>query len=109
MRVWRISRQAFVALDGEGARLDGRRRNSEGIAVVYTPSTLPLAALEYLPHIDIEDVPGDLRALAIEIPDDAPAEEVDPASLPSDWNRVQADRACAALGDDWARRGAALG
>jgi RES domain-containing protein len=108
VRVWRIARQRFLTLDGEGARLNGGRWNSEGIPVVYASSTLSLAALEYLVHVDVEDVPADLCALEIDVPDDAPAEEVALSSLPDDWNRVEDHPDCLARGDDWARRGAAL-
>lgn len=108
MRVWRIARERFVALDGEGARLNGGRWNSEGIPVVYTSSTLSLAALEYLVHIDVEDVPDDLRALEIDVPDDVTIEAVDASTLPNDWNRVDDDPACAAAGDTWAIGATAL-
>ena len=108
MRVWRITRQRFLSLDGEGARTNGGRWNSEGIPVVYASSTLSLAALEYLVHVDVEDVPHDLCALKIAVPDDVTVEDVELTSLPDDWNRVEDHPACTARGDDWARGGAAL-
>ena len=98
MLVWRICREAHQALDGEGARLHGGRWTSERISVVYTSSTLALAALEYLVHVDIEDVPDDLVAMAIEVPDD----------LPPDWNQVLDHPACARIGDQWAAKGTVL-
>jgi RES domain-containing protein len=108
VRVWRITRQRYASLDGEGARMNGGRWNSEGIPVVYASSTLSLAALEYLVHIDVEDVPHDLCALKIAVPDDAAIEDVELPGLPADWNRVEDHPACTSRGDDWARRGAAL-
>lgn len=108
MRVWRISRQRYTSLDGEGARLNGGRWNSEGTAVIYTSATLSLAALEYLVHVDVEDAPTDLCALKIAIPDDAPLEEVPLSELPDDWARVEDHPACTSRGDAWAGRGAAL-
>lgn len=108
MRVWRITRQRYLSLDGEGARLNGGRWNSEGIPIVYASTTLSLAALEYLVHVDVEDVPADLCALEIAIPDDASVEEVELSGLPADWNRVEDHPACTSLGDDWARRAATL-
>ncbi|MCH7934334.1 MAG: RES family NAD+ phosphorylase [Gemmatimonadetes bacterium] len=98
MLVWRICREAHQALDGEGSRLHGGRWNSERVSVVYTSSTLALAALEYLVHVDIEDVPDDLVAMAIEVPDD----------LPPDWNQVLDHPACARIGDQWAAKGTVL-
>lgn len=108
MRVWRITRKHYQALDGEGARLNGGRWNSEGVAVVYTSAALSLAALEYLVHVDIEDAPDDLVVLEIEVPDDAGVEEVSPRSLPGDWFAVEDHPACTSAGDDWVRRGADL-
>ncbi|MBI4542127.1 MAG: RES family NAD+ phosphorylase [Gemmatimonadetes bacterium] len=104
MRVWRITRRRYRGLDDEGARAAGGRWNSEGLAVVYTSASLSLAALEYLVHVDIEDVPDDLIAMAVEVPDDASVEEVSAAALPKDWNRVPDHAACIEIGDRWAAR-----
>jgi RES domain-containing protein len=108
MRIWRIARNPHRALDGEGARLAGGRWSSEGVPVVYASSTLALAALEYLVHVDIEDVPDDLVALGIDVSDDVPAERVEPGRLPEGWNRVTDHPACVAAGDRWLAAGAAL-
>jgi RES domain-containing protein len=95
-------------LDGEGARLNGGRWNSEGNAVVYLASTLALAAIEYLVHVDIEDVPTDLIALQVEVPDDSNIEEVALDALPTDWYRTPDAAACLAVGDEWIRRASRL-
>lgn len=108
MRVWRICRAAHQDLDGEGARLYGGRWNSEGVSAVYTSSTLALAALEYLIHVDIEDVPDDLVAMAVEVPDDAAVASVTVDDLPGDWNRTPDHPACAKIGDAWVADGTAL-
>jgi RES domain-containing protein len=71
-------------------------------------SSLALAALEYLVHVDVEDVPDDLVAMAIRVPDDAGERIVAVEELPGDWNRLQDHPACAAIGDAWAREGTAL-
>jgi RES domain-containing protein len=71
-------------------------------------STLSLAALEYLVHVDKEDAPSDLIALEVEIPDDASQELVTLESLPDDWNRVPDHAACIARGDQWLARAEAL-
>ncbi|MGH7564260.1 MAG: RES family NAD+ phosphorylase [Gemmatimonadota bacterium] len=109
MRVWRLARKPFLALDGEGARLVGGRWNSEGVAVVYTSSTLSLGALEYLAHIDPEDIPDDLMAVAVEVPDRLPIEDVRLEDLPADWNRVFDHPRCVALGNEWIAAGQSLG
>jgi len=105
---WRICRERQQELNGEGARLYGGRWNSEGVPVVYASSTLALAALEFLVHVDIEDVPNDLVALGLEVPDDAGAKTVAVNALPGDWNQLPDHPACAKIGDEWAAEGTAL-
>ncbi len=105
MLVWRIAREEYKALDGEGARLNGGRWNSEGIPVVYASASLSLAGLEYLVHVDPEDVPGDLVAMKIEVPDDVALEQVEIDSLPKDWQVIAEHPACVAAGDAWAVHG----
>ncbi|MBX6364605.1 MAG: RES family NAD+ phosphorylase [Gemmatimonadetes bacterium] len=108
MRLYRIASAPYARLDGEGARLYGGRWNSRGVAVVYASTTLSLAALEYLVHTDIDNVPGDLVALTIDVPDEAPVEEVALEELPDGWRTGVDHPACIARGDDWIRRGSAL-
>jgi len=99
VRVWRLARRAHAALDGEGARLQGGRWNSPGRPLVYSSSHLSLAALEALVHFDVDEVPEDLRAFAIDIPDKLAREQVSPDKLPTGWTRQEF--ATRALGDEW--------
>lgn len=108
MQLWRVCREAHQALDGEGARLYGGRWNPEGVAVVYASSTLALAALEYLIHVDVEDVPADLIAMQLDVPADAGTVRVAVADLPADWYRLPEHPACVALGDAWIAANEAL-
>ncbi len=109
MRVWRLARPAYPALDGEGARLSGGRWNSPGIPVVYASGTLSLAVLELLVHTDPDLVPDDLRAFEIEVPGSLEVSVLD-HRLPRTWREVPAPPECRALGDGWAveRRHAVL-
>jgi len=106
MYVYRLCRASFKALDGEGARLSGGRWNSPGRPVVYASSTLALAALEYLVHLDPADAPADLVALTIEIPDALPVQTVDVTSLPAGWAEATGSTACQKIGDAWLAAGA---
>lgn len=101
MRVYRLCRAAYRELDGEGARLYGGRWNSPGRPVVYASTSLALAALEYLIHVDPTDVPADLVALTIHVPDDAAAERVVAVDLPAGWEQVAEPQACKDAGDAW--------
>jgi RES domain-containing protein len=105
VNLWRITRAAFQSLNGEGARLHGGRWNSEGLAVVYLSSSLSLAALEYLVHLDIEDAPSDLVASEVEVPESVREERVLTSALPPDWNQVADHPQCVRLGDLWLREG----
>lgn len=108
MLVFRLCRAAFQALDGEGARLYGGRWNSPGRPAVYTSSSRALAALEYLVHVDPANAPSDLMLLTIDVPDTAPRDAIDLATLPAHWAAESEPPECQALGDAWLRAGATL-
>lgn len=108
MYIWRITRELHSALDGEGARIHGSRWNSEGVAVVHAAEHLSLSALEYLVHIDVEDVPGDLLALRIEVPENATDVVLEPEDLPSGWWMTPSPASCVRVGDEWVARGETL-
>lgn len=72
MIVYRITRSAHQEIDAEGARRSGGRWNSPGTLAVYASSTRALAVLEYLVHIDVEEVPDDIVLLSLEVQDDLP-------------------------------------
>jgi RES domain-containing protein len=79
--VHRLAKQAFVSLDGEGARLYGGRWNSPGRPMIYAAGSPSLALLEILVHLDLppELIPNDYRLLSIHVPDDAPVQRLDDA------------------------------
>jgi RES domain-containing protein len=98
--VWRVCRAPFAALDGEGARLYGGRWNPPGVAMVYTATSLALAALETLAHTDPDLVPDDLVALRIETGGlEVPV--LDDAVLPEGWRSEGAESRNQAFGDAW--------
>jgi RES domain-containing protein len=104
MRVWRVARQLYSALDGEGARRAGGRWNSPGIPVVYASSTLSLAILELLVHTDPDLIPRDLYGFEIQVPGSLASETLDLGTLPSNWRDIPNHPACRAVGDDWLQR-----
>jgi RES domain-containing protein len=85
--------------------LYGGRWNSPGRAAVYASTTLSLAALEYLVHIDPADAPGDLHALTIEVPDTIATDTIDASHLRVGWERSVDSAECRAFGDGWLDRG----
>jgi len=78
MKLWRLTRAPYVALDGEGARLSGSRYAPPGRRVVSLASEAGLAVLvvlRYLPR-DLAGIPSDyvlgwteVNALPYRIPD----------------------------------------
>lgn len=104
MQVWRLVRASRLedAWSGEGARRFGGRWNSRGVALVYAASSLELALLEHLVHLDVELLPRDLHALCADIPDETLRGP--PERLPSGWDRPPPYRPpVQAVGDRWAR------
>lgn len=69
-QAWRLVRRsrAAAAFDGEGAFRFGGRWNSKGRRAVYASSSLALALLEILVHIDPSRAVPELVAIPIEIP-----------------------------------------
>jgi RES domain-containing protein len=103
MRLWRLAKAIYPQLDGEGARLFGGRWNSAGTAMIYTASSLALAVVEALVHLNPDQIPDDLMAFEIDIPDDISTELLSP--LPKNWRKTPAPSACQRAGDTWIRSG----
>lgn len=112
IRAFRLckTRHLASAFTGEGARLNGGRWNSPGLAVVYTSSSLSLATLEVLVHL--EDPAAFERVFSwttVEIPEDT-IETLDASGLTAGWNDDESQVISRVVGDDWLRsaRSAAL-
>lgn len=103
-----LTHYAASAFDGEGARLHGGRWNSPGVAMVYTASSISLATLELLVHLES---PGLLRRRYAIIPITLPGRTISklsPAELPDDWSNPAGSHGARALGDQWLRAGKSL-
>jgi RES domain-containing protein len=85
--------------------LHSGRWHDAGLPVVYTSSTLSLAALEILVHVDIDLVPDDLVSIEIEAPDQLQVEELTEPDLPRGWFRTPAPAALRKIGSEWLRSG----
>ncbi len=109
MRVWRLTTRKYVsvAFSGEGAAREGGRWNREGSAVVYTASSLALAALELFVNLSRRSSPP-LAAIPVEVPEKIRMEELAAADLPSNWRGFDA-KATQGLGERWlASHGSAI-
>jgi RES domain-containing protein len=96
------ARYAKSAFSGEGARLYAGRWNHAGIPMVYTSTSLALAALELFVHLDPSQAPDDLVSIAATLPANIKTETVDLAALPADWRRID-HPAPRDLGTEWAK------
>ena len=110
MRIWRICRErsAGEAFSGHGARRFGGRWNTPGIPMVYSSSSLALAAIELFVHLEPNLQPDDLVSIAAVLPDGEPAQRFEPDQLPPRW-WTDAVASLRALGDTWIREGSSLG
>lgn len=109
MRFWRICRRRYAAdaASGEGARLYGGRWNSRGVRLVYTSTSLALAAIETFVNLEPRLRPKDLVYIAGEVSEGMDILKVDLATLPANWNRSR-EESLRKIGDAWVREGLTL-
>jgi RES domain-containing protein len=104
IRVWRLCQTGHKtsAFSGEGARRYGGRWHHKGQAAVYTASTLSLAALEILVHVDTDLIPNDFVAFAVDIPEDKlEVAKISSSDLPANWRKEYPPFSCQMLGSQW--------
>jgi len=89
---WRLCREPFADLTGEGARRYGGRWNTPGRPLVYAASSAALAVLEVRVHLDLtpELLPDDYVLLEIDLGGGQSVEEVkdlplNPAEFGNRW------------------------
>ena len=102
MKVWRISLAKFAhsAFSGEGARRFDARWNFAGAPMVYTSSSLALAAMEFFVHLDPSQIAVPLVSVMAQVPENVSVERIEVAKLPRDWRRSDHGE-LQQLGTDW--------
>lgn len=80
----------------------GGRWNHRGTPVVYTSSTLSLAVLELLVHLDDDDLAKDCVGIPADIPDPEEITLIRTSGLPREWRNLPRPQALADLGSRWA-------
>lgn len=109
MQVFRIAKTAHIRdLSGTGAMLYGGRWNRRNIPFIYTSENRSLATVEYLVHVPLSLIPGDLSMAVLEIPDEIAAEQISIRDLPKNWREYPAPPKLAELGSQWALSGRSL-
>jgi RES domain-containing protein len=106
MLVYRISKPEYIAtaLLGNGSAVAPGRWNSVGVRLAYVATSVSLAMLEILVHVNREDVPEGRRLLTYDLPDDA-IHELPQDQWPDGWRQLPYDDAVRAVGDAFVREG----
>ena len=88
-------------LSGKGARLTGGRWNTKDTGVIYTSESRSLAAMEYLVHVSLTDIPAEIKIVSIGIPNTSIPKQIDSSDLPRDWRKNPAAFLLADIGTKW--------
>jgi RES domain-containing protein len=101
---WRIvqERHLSTAFSGEGAARFPGRWNERGVPMVYTASSLSLAALEILVHIGGEATLQNYVCIPVSF-DAALCRQVPASDLPELWSADPAPDSTRALGAQWVK------
>ncbi|MFK3648826.1 RES family NAD+ phosphorylase [Lysobacter enzymogenes] len=110
-KLWRIAGEtrAYRAEDmsGAGAAKFPGRWNDEGQRVLYTATSLALAALETAAYVDAHGLPLNRHVVSIEVPASVWKARIQlaVADLPGGWDAVPAGLASVRIGAQWLRGG----
>ena len=108
MKVYRFVSTGYAnGLSPEGARLNGGRWNSKGVAVLYCATSESLAMLELRVHSP-HPYPRTRLKIVIEVPDDVIA-EASFSELPRGWNKLPPGPSSKRFGDAWVAKVSSLG
>jgi RES domain-containing protein len=73
--------------------------------MVYTSTSLALAAIELFVHLEPNLMPGDMVSIAVTLPGGEPVRTIPIADLPAEWRSGEVTRG---LGDEWIRSRSSL-
>lgn len=108
--IWRIATDTrdYEAhdLSGKGAEATGGRWNRPGRAVVYAASSVSLACLETVVHLNALDLPLNRFLVAITVPGDVWLARSQLLPPPVGWSAVPEGKASLDAGDAWLQSGA---
>ncbi|QPF72258.1 RES family NAD+ phosphorylase [Roseateles sp. DAIF2] len=105
--LWRIATDTrdYEAhdLSGKGAEVSGGRWNRPGRPVVYTASSIALACLEAVVHLNMAGLPLNRFLVRIDVPDAlwAARQVLTAQELPLGWSAVPEGKVSLDVGDQW--------
>ncbi|MCD2514359.1 RES family NAD+ phosphorylase [Acidovorax sp. D4N7] len=94
-------------LSGGGGAATGGRWNEKGVPAVYAATSVALACLETLVHMNQGGLPIARYLVELEVPRDV-AEKAGRMELPQDWNALPTSFAAAQAGTEWLKSRAGL-
>ena len=102
MRIYRLTASRYVAtaFSGEGTRRVGGRWVSVGYPVAHASSSIALAVLETLVHVESSVMPVH-RVIAVDIPEVIPVAATSVADLPDDWRHTPPPPRLREFGKAW--------
>lgn len=107
---WRIATDtpSYIAEDltGAGAKTTGGRWNRAGTAMIYCASSIALACLETVVHLNAGALPFNRYLVRIDIPDDvwAGAQVLTAAKAPVGWDALPSGKVSLDYGESWIAR-----
>ncbi|WP_445748805.1 RES family NAD+ phosphorylase [Polaribacter sp.] len=100
MKVFRLSKKKYAEeFNGKGASKSGNRWNSKGTEIIYTAESRALAMAEILVHLSLATLPKDFVMMTIHIPDSINIKEINPKTLPKNWNHHPPNSRTQKIGD----------
>lgn len=110
MKLFRIvqTRHLATAWSGAGAQLYGGRWNPPGRPVVYVTTSISLAILEILVHLQNSMLMRSYTLLSIEMPEDL-LDTLEVSELASDWRSASPPDSTQRQGDEWLAEGDYVG
>ncbi|MDZ7843928.1 MAG: RES family NAD+ phosphorylase [Anaerolineales bacterium] len=99
---WRITKQRYAdqAFSGEGAELVGGRWNTPGTRLVYTASSISMAILEVLVHLQRTSTLSAYVVIPAVFPQDL-VDELVITDLPEGWDAYPSPALTQQIGDEW--------
>ncbi|MBU9830902.1 MULTISPECIES: RES family NAD+ phosphorylase [Rahnella] len=110
MKLFRIvqNRHLATAWSGAGAQLYGGRWNPPGRPVVYVTTSISLAILEMLVHLQNSMLMRSYTLLSIEVPEEL-LDRLDVSELAADWRSASPPDSTQRQGDAWLAEGDYVG
>lgn len=110
MRLYRLIKTTYVSSvwSGHGAQMYGWRWNHKNFPAVYLASSISLAVLECLVHLDDDEIIRAYTLYQIDI-DDNDIQVLDSSILPAEWCDALAPAVTMDIGTDWLKSYTSVG